>query len=59
MIDVLDHRGPIADAAIVIPGAFESMDSALRRFKKAYGKAGILWELRKRECLIPKTNVAA
>ena len=28
----------------------ESLDSALRRFKKQVGKSGVLAELRKREC---------
>ena len=28
----------------------ESLDSALRRFKRVYARSGILTELRKREC---------
>jgi small subunit ribosomal protein S21 len=55
MFNHFGTREPLSGAKIVRE-PFESIDSTLRRFKKAVQKAGILTDARRHQYFVPKSE---
>lgn len=45
-----------SDGVAVVPAAFESIESAIRRFKKSRQKANILSDYRRRQQFVPRSQ---